>query len=95
MNYYESARPGLGDRFLSAVARVVENARMLPTSFPIFDDDCRKAGLRRFPYSVVYRIRDGEMQIVSVLHSMKGSRVHSKSLVAARTGYISFCQNDC
>ncbi|MBL7649603.1 MAG: type II toxin-antitoxin system RelE/ParE family toxin [Candidatus Hydrogenedentes bacterium] len=71
MNYYEAARPGLGDRFLSAVAKVVDNARMFPTSFPIFDDDCRKAGLRRFPCSVVYRIRDGEMQVVSVLHSRR------------------------
>lgn len=71
MNYYEDARPGLGNRFLDAVAKAIKNAQLFPDSFPIFDDDCHKVGVRRFPYSVVYRVRESEIQVVSVLHTKR------------------------
>lgn len=71
MIHYEAARPGLGNRFLGTVVEAMKNVQLSPESYPIFDGDCRKAVVRRFPYAVVYRVRETEVQVVSILHSKR------------------------
>lgn len=39
MIHYEAARPGLGNRFITAVAKAMKNVQLFPESFPIFEDE--------------------------------------------------------
>ena len=45
----------------SAIAR-------LPDAWPRFDDDTRRYLLRRFPFSVIYRVESRRVLIVAVAH---------------------------
>ena len=56
--WYTKQRVGLGDEFLAAVGTVVESLTMYPERFPIVYRQARRANLRRFPYSLFYRIVD-------------------------------------
>ncbi len=61
--WYESARDGLGDEFLSvledALARIYAEPRLDPT----VHGDVRRHLLKRFPYAIFYRVL-GEQPVV-------------------------------
>lgn len=66
--YYDTAVPGLGDRFLLAVRRKTTLLLQHPTA-----GTPRTAGARRilvtgFPYDVVYQVRDDVVEVLAVAH---------------------------
>jgi len=61
--YYETAVPGLGDRFLVAVKRTTEMALRHPGAGGRRGASAHQLIVTGFPYDVVYRIRD---DVVSV-----------------------------
>jgi toxin ParE2 len=66
--YYDRERVGLGERlfaeFHSAAGRIAEH----PLLYPKAVRDARKCNLRKFPYAVIYRFRDGVITIVAFMH---------------------------
>ena len=54
--WYEKEREGLGSEFLEAVEKLVKAIAENPGRFPAIRKDIRRAVLRRFPYSIFYRI---------------------------------------
>jgi plasmid stabilization system protein ParE len=56
--WYENQRAGLGEDFLAAVSRVIESLLTYPKRFPVGYRETRRVNLRRFPYSLFYRIID-------------------------------------
>jgi len=58
--WYENQRAGLGNEFLAAVSIVIESLVRYPESFPVVYRQTRRANLRRFPYSLFYRIIDDQ-----------------------------------
>jgi plasmid stabilization system protein ParE len=54
--WYEDQRAGLGDEFLAAVTTVIESLVAYPERFPVVYRQTRRINLRRFPYSLFYRI---------------------------------------
>ena len=66
--WYETQRPGLGDRFVAEVDRLFARVAEAPLQFPEIADDVHRALLKAFPYAVYFAI-DAEMVIVlAVLH---------------------------
>jgi plasmid stabilization system protein ParE len=55
--WYEAQRAGLGDEFLVVVSTVVESLVEYPERFPVVYRETRRVHMRRFPYSLYYRIR--------------------------------------
>lgn len=53
---------------MKEVERAVERALRFPEGAPMLDAPVRRAILRRFPYSVLYYVRTGEVVIVAVMH---------------------------
>lgn len=47
--WYEERRPGLGDEFLVAVQRALDNITAHPARYPVIHRDARRVLLRRFP----------------------------------------------
>lgn len=70
-HWYERQRPGLGSRFEQALDRTLQAVCTFPEAFPIVHRDVRRALLRRFPYGVFYRVRDGAIHVVAVMHGRR------------------------
>ena len=72
--WYESQRQGLGgeflDEFLSVTSRISEG----PLAYPEVGRAARRAMLRRFPFGVFYRIANGTVVVVAVMHSSRNPR---------------------
>ena len=76
VGWYEDRRPTLGARFLSEVARVLHLIRRQPgLGGPVprvrGQYEVRRMPLRRFPYFVIYRNCDAEIQIVAFAHTSR------------------------
>lgn len=65
---YESQRSGLGDEFLEEVGRAVEAVAQSPDRWPPNGEDTRRYLLHRFPYGLVYMVREDSVVIVAVAH---------------------------
>jgi len=61
--WYEKEREGLGSEFLDAFDHVVKVIAESPERFPVVRKDIRRAVLRRFPYSILYRIVSGHVVV--------------------------------
>lgn len=71
--YYARARPGLGDAFLVEVHRAVEALLAAPLAGAAVEGDVRWWLVKRFPYSVLYRIRDDHVRILAIAHQKRRS----------------------
>ena len=69
--HYEEEKEGLGNKFLAAVQVLVERLLDYPESGPIIFRDVRRAGVRRFRYDIVYRIRPDALIVVAVAHQSR------------------------
>jgi plasmid stabilization system protein ParE len=66
--WYESRAAGLGLEFARALDAAVAAAARNPTMFTLVTGDCRRVLLRRFPFSMVYRVLGDEFLVVAVFH---------------------------
>lgn len=65
--WYEQQRRGLGAEFVLAVDDAITTIVAAPQRSAIFAGE-RRYILRRFPFSVIYRVVDERIQIVAVAH---------------------------
>ena len=68
IEWYEDQEPGLGSEFLDEVDVALEYIRMLPNAWPRVSRRSRRCRLRRFPYGLVYQVRDNVAVIIAVMH---------------------------
>lgn len=66
-DWYDARVPGLGRLLIEAVHALLNSLPEFPEKHPLAFDTTRKAVLRRFPYSVVYRLEPTAIQILGVL----------------------------
>ena len=66
--WYEASVPGLGLEFARALDAAVQSAARMPLAFPSIDGECRRVLLRRFPFSVIYRVAADRLLVVAVFH---------------------------
>ncbi len=69
-DYYEGKTRGLGDAFLDEVEQVLKAISMYPRSWTSTEDGFRRWPLDRFPYGILYRVRDDEI-VISVVGHLK------------------------
>ena len=72
--WYERQRAGLGDEFLVAVEQVFGAVLETPRRYRVVHRDTRRAQVRRFPYSVFYRIVGDEVVVVGCFHGSRNPR---------------------
>lgn len=73
LSWYRSRSPRAAARFEAEVERVLGLIQSNPAMYPAYDADHRFAVLRRFPYSVVYQARQGDIFVVAVAHSARAT----------------------
>ncbi len=66
--YYEAQRPGLGVEFLDEIDASIQRIVGHPRGFAFVKEDVRQKILRRFPYSILYRIIQDDVRILVVRH---------------------------
>lgn len=65
---YEARRPGLGAEFAAEVQNAISRILQLPLACPKISQRCRRCRVTRFPYGVIYQIRQNHILIVAVMH---------------------------
>jgi plasmid stabilization system protein ParE len=73
-DWYDQQREGLGREFLDAVDAMFEHIRDNPELFAVEYKSVRRAMLTRFPYIVCYRVIDGKIEVIAVLHGSRNPR---------------------
>jgi plasmid stabilization system protein ParE len=67
MEFYESARQGLGAEFLAEVEATTHLIQSFPQAWTSLSPRTRRCRTRRFPYGLFYQVRRDEILIVSVM----------------------------
>ncbi len=65
--FYEKQQTGLGARFVNAVEDTIARIQKAPHLHRLVESDIRKIRVRRFPYAVIYRLRD-IVEVIAVMH---------------------------
>ena len=72
--FYEGRRGGLGDEFLESFEDTLRSIETSPEAFSVVHRQLRRTLMRRFPFSVYYRIEGGEPVIIAVFHSRRNPK---------------------
>jgi toxin ParE1/3/4 len=70
-DYYERQSVGLGDRFIGQIEATVARALLNPLMPRCSYRECRKLKADKFPYVVIYRIKESRLEILSVMHTSR------------------------
>lgn len=67
--WYESRVPGLGLEFARSVEIAVSAISHAPGAYVLIGEgNCRRILLRRFPYSLVYRMQGDDLLVLAIFH---------------------------
>ena len=66
IEYYNYEVPGLGDAFLTEVLNALDRIGEFPEAWQPSSKRTRRCQTRRFPYGVIYQIREQEILIVAI-----------------------------
>lgn len=69
--YYDSREAGLGDRFITAVDAAVATLQRMPFLGSLDAHGRRRWLIGRFPYLVIYRIKESNLYILAVAHTSR------------------------
>lgn len=70
-DFYDIESPGLGSVFIDEVQRVIEIISLFPGAAPVVRGLVRKKPLVKFPYSLVYSVRQDELRLLAVAHQRR------------------------
>jgi plasmid stabilization system protein ParE len=72
--WYETRGKGLGADFMRSVEATVAAIQRAPTQYQIVKGQARRAVLRRFPYSLVYKASEHEIIVLACFHGKRDPR---------------------
>lgn len=71
-DFYDNLVFGLGKKFISDLEYIINLLRENPLMFPVKFDNYRTVPLRKFPYSIIFRLdKDDEVIILAVAHQKR------------------------
>ena len=71
IDYYEEFKVGLGLEFANEVYKTIQRIINFPNTWQILTDDLRRSLTNRFPFGVIYYIKNDEIIILAVMHLRK------------------------
>ena len=78
LRWYAEQSQGAGEAFAKAVDVAFDEIASAPSRWPAFDGVFRYRIVNRFPYLIVYRIRDASVIVVAVAHSSRDVYWHER-----------------
>ena len=79
-SWYEQKAPGLGEDFLRLFYACSEELHGYPFIYPKIHGEFRRRLLRRFPYSIYYRVIEDEVVVFGLFHCARDPIVISEIL---------------
>ena len=67
IDYYEDNNPGLGLEFSKEIYSTIQRILQFPKAWPKIAQNCRRCITQRFPYGIIYHIKEDEILIVSIM----------------------------
>jgi plasmid stabilization system protein ParE len=68
VEYYENQQANLGVEFLGEVYSTIQRINKYPYAYSFQSNNTRRSLTNRFPFAVIYQIRQDEIFIVAVTH---------------------------
>lgn len=68
ISYYNMQSEGLGYEFAAEVKRTIQRIIRYPEAWTKLSKRTRRCRTNRFPYGVIYQVREGILLIVAVMH---------------------------
>jgi plasmid stabilization system protein ParE len=78
--WYETQRAGLGEEFLEEVGKTVESIARHPLSHAVALKGNRRAIVRRFPYSVFYKVLADEILVRCIFNNVRNPALWRRRL---------------
>ena len=66
--YYESQQRGLGQAFIDEVEATLDRIAEHPKAARVVVGDFRRRLVHRFPFAVIYRLRDDQAVVAAIAH---------------------------
>ncbi|MBM4048013.1 MAG: type II toxin-antitoxin system RelE/ParE family toxin [Planctomycetes bacterium] len=67
VDYYNEQRPGLGYEFAAEVKSTLDRIASFPNAWPKFSHRARRCITNRFPYGVLYQVREDHVLVVAIM----------------------------
>ncbi len=67
-DYYEHEQTGLGHRFVDEIVQSLKRISEYPESYQSISLYARRCLVNRFPYGIIYQIKETEILIVAIAH---------------------------
>lgn len=67
--FYEESRRGIGSAFVLAVQEAAALISDYPEGGPIIAPGIRRWLVQRFPFALIYRVREEEIEVLAVMHT--------------------------
>ena len=83
--FYNQQSEGLGFQFAVEVQRTIDRIAEFPEAWPVLSERTRRCRMRRFPYGLIYHVRDETLLIVAVMHLHRHPDVWRDRLPSADT----------
>ncbi|NOU21515.1 MAG: type II toxin-antitoxin system RelE/ParE family toxin [Methyloglobulus sp.] len=71
IEFYKNQQAGLEKRFIEAVDDAINRVCRNPLLYRKIDENIRKCRLLHFPYSIIFRTKPGQIEIIAVMHLRK------------------------
>ncbi len=69
VDYYQDSAKDLGYDFLEEVYAAIKRIQAYPEAWSPFSSRTRRCLIHRFPYTVVYLLKNNEILIIAIAHS--------------------------
>ena len=71
MDYYNEQDPGLGYEFAVEIKMGMKRIKSFPEAWPLFQEKIRVSHVNRFPYGILYEVRQEGIIVFAVMHFKK------------------------
>ncbi|MGB7069101.1 MAG: type II toxin-antitoxin system RelE/ParE family toxin [Pyrinomonadaceae bacterium] len=71
ISFYEESREGLGLRLSREVYATIKRITLGPNAWPRISENTRRCFTSRFPYGVVYEVREDDILVIAIAHSSR------------------------
>ena len=80
ITYYNQQREGLGLEFAFELKQTLLRMRHYPLAWSPLSERVRRCRINRFPYSVIYEVREDALSIVAIQHHSKEPTIWRKRM---------------
>jgi plasmid stabilization system protein ParE len=84
VEYYNQQSEGLGFEFAAEVRRTIARIVQFPDAWSVLSVRTRRCRTNRFPYGIVYQVRDDAILVVAVMHLRRHPETWQSRLKSVR-----------